>query len=347
MQGASGSRWRSGARRRAFLLSLLLHLLGVLVLLLLPPIPQSPPALYTVDLLPPTEAVEGPVPVPKPPIPPPKSPALSPPQKVAQPTSPTRGASPAPVAQGLGESPGARGMAPERQSAPRGETPTPPAQGEALGGRSSPTFPLGPSRQGLTPPSPPGTGGVGESPFPSALQGEERVSQEALLPLGERAQGVSEGVPPLTEPPLAKEGLAPSAPAGQGASSPPGGPVLAPVPASVGSGATPGDGEAQAPVPGGRPGGGAREGVGLEGLVPSRGGGTGGEGGRCAVVVELRGLPYAQGPSPAILDPGGRQVWPDPERVRGCPRRWWTGAASPSFSAPGSSGRKGMPGSTG
>ncbi|WP_128415168.1 hypothetical protein [Thermus tenuipuniceus] len=59
--------------------------------------------------------------------------------------------------------------------------------------------------------------------------------------------------------------------------------------------------------------------MGLEGLAPGRGGGTGGEGGRCAVVVELRGLPYAQGPSPAILDPGGRQVWPDPGRVRGVP----------------------------
>lgn len=37
------------------------------------------------------------------------------------------------------------------------------------------------------------------------------------------------------------------------------------------------------------------------------------------MVVELGGLPYAQGPSPALLDPSGRQVWPDPERVRGVP----------------------------
>ncbi len=35
------------------------------------------------------------------------------------------------------------------------------------------------------------------------------------------------------------------------------------------------------------------------------------------MVVELRGLPYHQGPSPAILDPKGAQVWPDPDRVEG------------------------------
>lgn len=45
----------------------------------------------------------------------------------------------------------------------------------------------------------------------------------------------------------------------------------------------------------------------------------GGESGRCAVVVELHGLPYAQGPSPAILDPEGHQVWPEPTRVQGVP----------------------------
>ncbi|WP_243028020.1 hypothetical protein [Thermus albus] len=60
-------------------------------------------------------------------------------------------------------------------------------------------------------------------------------------------------------------------------------------------------------------------GLGQEGLFPGRGGEGGKEAGRCAVVVELHGLPYAQGPSPAILDPEGRQVWPDPHRVQGVP----------------------------
>ncbi|MDW8358900.1 hypothetical protein [Thermus sp.] len=63
----------------------------------------------------------------------------------------------------------------------------------------------------------------------------------------------------------------------------------------------------------------SREGLGREGLPPVGKGGSGEEGARCAVVVELRGLPYAQGPSPAILDPQGRLVWPDPKRVQGVP----------------------------
>lgn len=64
---------------------------------------------------------------------------------------------------------------------------------------------------------------------------------------------------------------------------------------------------------------GGGKGVSREGLGPSSGPGAGGESGRCAVVVELHGLPYAQGPSPAILDPEGRQVWPEPSRVQGVP----------------------------
>lgn len=301
MQGANGSRWRSGARRRAFLLSLLLHLLLFLVLLALPPrAPGGLVAAYAVEL----------VPAPEPEVPPPRMapepPRPPPPRAVPAPPAPPRRAE---GASGARQAP----PPPREVRVPR---PAPPAA-------SAPPLPAPGS-----PPLPEG-GGLREAPPAPLPQGEGRegAGAEALAPPPSRAPAAREGVSPETpsgpgvafhEAPVRGRGGGPSQEENLAGGPSPGAPAAREGLAAGGlRGEAPrAGGTAPAALPGA---GGPGEGAGPEGLPPGRGTGAGGEEGRCAVVVELMGLPYAQGPSPAILDPAGRQVWPEAERVRGVP----------------------------
>lgn len=164
----------------------------------------------------------------------------------------------------------------------------------------SPRKPTEPSREGLVP----------------VQEGKPRAEQEGTPgPLGiGGGQGGNQGE---------ALGRGWASPRGAG-SREEGGPVLGP-----GVGSSSGGGQVQKTPMGLGEGAGKEETAGTsvqlgkaasrEGLGPSSGPGAGRESGRCAVVVELHGLPYAAGPSPAILDPEGRQVWPEPGRVQGVP----------------------------
>ncbi|MFX5764954.1 hypothetical protein ABTE13_20010, partial [Acinetobacter baumannii] len=61
----------------------------------------------------------------------------------------------------------------------------------------------------------------------------------------------------------------------------------------------------------------AQPGAEADGLAGGRAGGK--DQPDCAVVVDARGLSprLSPSPSPAVLDPNGKKVWPNPEAVKG------------------------------
>lgn len=342
MQGGQGWKWRSKSRRRALLLSLLLHLLAFFGLLLMPSplqaVPTDPFTVVLSPLVPQAEAREASRPPQPAPVRARSEPGRPLPQTVPKPT------------------PRAEGSAPP--------APSPPRAGEGSGVALGKGTTGAPPRVTEKPLSPPPSQPEGPS---SRKPGEPGGETASPAPEAGGSQGPKEGFPPSTgAPPSGPEGLPlrrPTEPGREDAVPPQGGRPLveresAPGPMGIGGGQEGGRGEAMGrgwASPGGTglkeeggpvlgpgvgspmggqaqeapmgPGPGAGKehaagtgaGVSREALGPGSGPGVGGESGRCAVVVELRGLPYAQGPSPAILDPEGRQVWPEPGRVQGVP----------------------------
>lgn len=342
MLGEKEFRWRSRSKRRAFLLSLLLHGLLGWGFLLFPLMPFQGEDLYTytVTFLPPrppkfSEAME------------PSTPQPTPSQREALPErgQGRRGGLAGETPLGESQEKALRGTPlpiGERQGPSSGSLPfEEPRRGRDEGGEGGPLAPT-PSREGVGPlePRPP------EAPRPGGEVGRETSSlgspssQETLSQGAEASRGaggeetassleqvlfprpkeepLSQGRGPLQvegkEEITSKSSREQSSSekevlqGGQGSSR-----GLAGESLSQGRGFSRGEGDGEAL---GRV---SREGLGREGLFPAGKEGRGEEGARCAVVVELRGLPYAQGPSPLILDPQGRPVWPDPRKVQGVP----------------------------
>lgn len=314
MREGRGLRWpfADSLRRRALLLSLLLHLLVFFLLLVLPPPKLPPPVNYVVALRP----EEAPLPLPREVrrASPQAAPAAS--EKRASPVRPLRGGR---EREGPAPSPNGEASPPRPGAAREGAaSPSPGREAARVLREGAPASPVGVQEEAgdLREKTPTSTGGAGEGaePLPSPRPSEQEPGGgERLAPLGVGAPS-PEGLGPAPKGvPQGGEGVAPSPPPasaleGRGGSGAASAEASAPKGTALG-----GSGTSEALSPSGK------EGATPEGLGPGQGWGRGEEGGRCALVVELGGLPYAPGPSPALLDPEGRQVWPDPVRVRGVP----------------------------